>query len=384
MKLTANRAALAAALAPCARLIENRSTIAITKHVLVEASDGHITLTGSDLNTEIVSGTAADVAEEGRIAVLADKLAKAIDKAGGDLVHLSILSNGSFQIRSGATRIQVPCMSPADFPYLEANDFSPAFAMAGEDFTALMGACLPSVSTEETRSYLCGVHIHSYVPDEDGARRQISFVATNGHTMMLVRQDVEDDAPGFPALTLTAKAANEAVRLAKGAITVEASARIVRFTFASGIVMMSKVVDGVFPDYMRVLPKRAAGCVVSTEMLMAAIGRVAVADEGRENYTRIDVRGNLIVMDREVRDSASVYDEVPCEGDVNMTFALAHPYLSMVLKSLGSDMVEISYAGRGNPIGFWRATGSSSIGDATAVIMPIELKGHPPAKPLEE
>ena len=306
-----------------------------------------------------------------------------------DRITLQTAPNDRVVVRSGSSRIQVPTMDPADFPYLTASDLVPAFTLAGEDMADMIGPCLMAASMDATRAFLCGVHMHmvggSGIDAGEDTPRRLAFAAANGNIFAAVRHDVEDGV-AFTPFTLPTKAAAEVARLAKGPVRVEVSSRLVRFTFADGPVLISKLVEGTFPGYVEFTPGTDGATSIDAKLLSAAIGRLALADNGKDAYAyaRLDIRDGVMVLDRETSDRASVYEEVPCATGVPVMFASVHHYLSTGLKALGGDRIDIvaHQANReGTQLIAMRRAGSD---DAVFIAAPLKLRSMVPAKAGEE
>ncbi len=390
MKLTANRAALAAALASCARIVSRKSTIPIMQHIVVDADAEGLRLTASDMTMDVTFRVPADVTEMGSLAVLGDYLADIVDRAAPSIADISLrtLPNGRIEFRSGTSRHQIPTMDPNDLPTNSADDFADAFTLAGDDIVEMMTPCLMAVSTEETRQFLCGVYMHGVggpgVDAADDAPRQIAFAASTGNIFMIARHGIDDDAPRFAPFTVPTKAAAEVLRLAKGPVAVQSSARLARFTFDMGGVLTTKLLEGAFPNYLSFTPGTANGTTVDSKLLTAAIGRAALGDsdskDPHRHHTRLDIRDGVLVIDRDASARASVYEEVPCVTGTPTMFAVMHPHIATGLRAIGGDQVSIvaheKVSSGATPVAI-RRTGSD---DAVFIIGPVLLRSTEPAK----
>lgn len=257
---TVDRKALANALqafkATGARIIEGRNTVPILSCVLVEASRDKLTITGTDLDVMLVVELDAEGAGSGALAIDFDALQKAVKGARGDTVRLSDPGNGRAVLESAGATVRLTTRDIADFPKLR---------VAGElDLATVDGATLqkdierlaPCISTEETRYYLNGVFFHA-TQDEYG-RDVWRMAATDGHRLGRVTRDVPEGLANMADAIVPRKAcAFMRRRGLKGADSVRIGFSKSHFVMQAGTMrLVSKLIDGTFPDYSRVIPSR--------------------------------------------------------------------------------------------------------------------------------
>ena len=358
MKLAADRAVLLAALGLAARVVERRSTIPILQHVRLVAEggrDGRLSITASDLDTEIAVDVAVAVGQAGTAALpghmLRDIVAKLPD---GARVEIAVAAaSGAATISSGRALFRLQGLDPADFPAVAPWSPAARFALPGGALAALLAPVRFAISSEETRYYLNGVHLHV----EDGsAGAALVAVATDGHRLSLARRPLPDGAAALPGVIVPRKAVDEIIRLAEaagdGMVEVAVSdARLSVADAARGTALATKLIDGTFPEYRRVIPA-ANDIVVEIDraLLAAVIDRVAAVSAARHRALRLAFSGQgleISMVDRDTAGEASETLDVAVEAAVEVGFNAA--YLADCLAAVATAKVRLSLRDAGSP-----------------------------------
>ncbi len=285
MKVTLERAALLKALGHVQRVVERRTTIPILSNVLVRAGAGTLRLKATDLDLEVTEELPADVAQEGATTLPAHTLHDIVRKLpDGSQVTLDMGGDtGQLVLRSGRSRFQLQCLPESDFPDLAAGEMTHRFALPAGQLKHLIDKTSFAISTEETRYYLNGVYLHTMERDGETVLRVVS---TDGHRLARVEMAAPQGSAGIPGVIVPRKAVAEIQKLIEDPasdVTVEMSATKIRLTLGS-VVLTTKLIDGTFPDYGRVIP---AGndkmLVVPKSAFAAAVDRVSTisAERGR-------------------------------------------------------------------------------------------------------
>jgi len=255
MKVTLERNALLKSLGHVHRVVERRNTYPILANVLLKAADGKIDLRATDLDIEVTESVPAMVQTAGTTTVPAHTLYEIVRKlADGSEVRLETDGAEQMQISSGRSRFHLACLSPDSFPDLKSGAFSHNFALPAATLRELIERTQFAISNEETRYYLNGIYVHTL---DVGKASTLRAVATDGHR--LARADVEAPAgaKGMPGIIIPKKTVAEVQKLLEGVegdVGVEISDTKIRFTL-DGVVLLSKLIEGTFPDYERVTPK---------------------------------------------------------------------------------------------------------------------------------
>jgi len=254
MKVTLERNALLKSLGHVHRVVERRNTYPILANVLLKAASGALDLRATDLDIEVTESVPAMVATAGTTTVPAHTLYEIVRKlADGAEVRLET-EGEQMLLTSGRSRFHLGCLSPDSFPDLKSGAFSHSFSMPAATLRDLIERTQFAISNEETRYYLNGIYVHTL---EAGKEMVLRAVATDGHRMARAETEAPAGSRGMPGIIIPKKTVGEVLKLLEGAegdVGVEVSDTKIRFTL-NGVVLLSKLIEGTFPDYERVTPK---------------------------------------------------------------------------------------------------------------------------------
>ncbi len=257
MKVTLERNHLLKSLGHVHRVVERRNTYPILANVLLKAADGSLDLRATDLDIEVTESVPAMVGQAGTTTVPAHTLYEIVRKlADGAEVRLENEGSEQLLVTSGRSRFHLACLSPDSFPDLKSGTFTHAFSIAATTLRELIERTQFAISNEETRYYLNGIYLHTL---EVNGTPTLRAVATDGHRMARAEAPAPEGARGMPGIIVPKKTVSEVQKLLDGAeaeaeVQVEISDTKIRITLGS-VVLLSKLIEGTFPDYERVTPK---------------------------------------------------------------------------------------------------------------------------------
>jgi DNA polymerase-3 subunit beta len=293
MKLTIERAALLRSLGHVQRVVERRNTIPILSNVLLKAKGDELALTATDMDLEIVETVAAEVARAGAATAPAHTLYDIVRKLpDGSQVEIDGGDGGMITLRSGRSQFKLGCLPVEDFPQMSGTDVSHSFTVAAGDLRTLIDRSRFAISTEETRYYLNGIYLHAAKARTGGSDIPVlRAVATDGHRLARVEMPLPAGAEGIPGVIVPRKTVGEIRNLideAASGIEVAMSETKIRFTL-DGITLTSKLIDGTYPDYERVIPKDIKlTATASAPALRDAVNRVSIlADKNANNRVEL-------------------------------------------------------------------------------------------------
>ena len=310
MKLTIERSALLGALGHVQNVVERRNTIPILSNVQLVANDGRLSLTATDLDLAIVENVAAEVTLPGGTTAPAHMLHDIVRKLpDGAQVELdSATDDGRLTVRAARSNFALSCLPQEDFPVMADGDLPHQFNLPAADLHRLIEKSRFAISTEETRYYLNGIYVHA--PEDAPVLRG---VATDGHRLAQVDIALPNGATGMPGVILPRKAALEVQKLIEnddGAVEVALSDSKIRFAVGE-IVLTSKLIDGTFPDYKRVIPTgNDQQMEVDCKSFAAAVDRVATVSSEKSRAVKLEVQGSNVVVSANSPEQGSGTDEV--------------------------------------------------------------------------
>lgn len=312
MKLSIERATLLKALAQAQSVVERRNTIPILANVLVEAEGAQVSLRATDLDIEVVDRVPAMVERAGATTVSAVMLHEIVRKLpDGALVSITDdTAAGRLTITAGRSTFSLATLPKEDFPVMASSEYSSNFSAKAPVLRRLFDKAKFAISTEETRYYLNGVYMH--VATVDGGK-VLRCVATDGHRLARIDADLPDGAEGMPGVIVPRKTVGELRKLLEdddADIAVSVSETKVRFA-TPAIMLTSKVIDGTFPDYSRVIPTgNARKLEVDASEFAKAVDRVATVSSERSRAVKLSLEDDRLILSVNAPDSGAAEEEL--------------------------------------------------------------------------
>jgi len=372
MKFTIERASLLRSLGHVQSVVERRNTIPILSNVQLESADGALALTATDLDLAIVESVPATVAEEGAITTPAHTLYDIVRKLP-DGAQIDIAYSGADSrliVSAGRSRFQLACLPKDDFPVMSAGDLPHRFSLKATDLKRLIDKTRFAVSTEETRYYLNGIYFH--VTESDGTQ-MLRAVATDGHRLARVELPLPPGAAGMPGVIVPRKAIQEVRKLIEevdGEVTIGLSDTKIRFAF-DGAVLTSKLIDGTFPDYNRVIPsgndKRLS---VDGPAFAEAVDRVSIISTEKSRAVKLGLEGQRMTLSANSPDSGSATEELAIDyAGETLEIGFNSRYLLDILAQVEGESARVEFSDAASP------TIVQDPGDLSAlyVLMPMRV-----------
>ncbi|GAM97506.1 DNA polymerase III beta subunit [alpha proteobacterium U9-1i] len=315
MRLTIERSALLKALNHVQSVVERRNTIPILSNVLMSAQGDTLKLTATDLDIEISEAAPAEVERAGQTTAPASYLYDFVRKLPeGAPVKLDVSGDDPrLFISAGKSRLHLPILPAGDFPSMPSDGFETRFDVEPTELGRLIDKTRFAISTEETRYYLNGIFMHTV--QQDGAT-VLRAVATDGHRLALADSDAPKGAQGMPGVIVPRKTINELKRLLDDAADhVEVSVSLQKIRFALGdAVLTSKLIDGSFPEYARVIPKgNSKKLVLDNKVFAEAVDRVATVSAERSRSVRLAIEKDKVTLTVNNPDAGVATEDLPAE-----------------------------------------------------------------------
>ena len=372
MKLTIERAALLRSLNHIQSVVERRNTIPILANVLVEASDDGVNLSATDMDISIVESAASSAAVAGATTAPAHTLYDIVRKlpdgaqieldAGGDTDRLTL--------SAGRSRFTLATLPTADFPAMSAGDLPHIFSVPADDLRALVDRTRFAISTEETRYYLNGIYLHAVEIDSVPVLRA---VATDGHRLARVEMPMPDGAAGMPGIIIPRKTVNELRKLideCENDVQISLSDTKIRFAF-DGTVLTSKLIDGTFPDYEKVIPVGNDKLLeVDCRQFAEAVDRVATISTERSRSVKLEISDNSLTLSASSPDAGSATEEIEVSyGKEALEIGFNSKYLLDIAQQVEGDVAQVLFADGASPT----IVRDSADGSALYVLMPMRV-----------
>ena len=375
MKATIERATLLRCLSHVQSVVERRNTIPILSNVLIDADvGGGVKVMATDLDLQVVETmTVASVESGGAITVSAHLLFDIARKLpDGSQVSLE-MSENRMVVKAGRSRFQLPTLPRDDFPVIVEGELPNSFELPARELAELIDRTRFAISTEETRYYLNGIFLH--VSDE--SRPVLKAAATDGHRLARYTIDRPEGAAGMPDVIVPRKAVGELRKLLEEAldsnVQIDLSASKIRFALGGegGVVLTSKLIDGTFPDYSRVIPTGNDKLLrLDPKSFYEGVDRVATIATEKTRAVKMGLDADKVTLSVTSPDNGTAAEEIAAEYKSDgFEIGFNANYLKDILSQIDSDMVELHLADAGAPTLIRRDENSPAL----YVLMPMRV-----------
>lgn len=372
MRLTIERSALLKALNHVQSVVERRNTIPILSNVLVSAQGDSLRLTATDLDIEISEAAHADVERAGQTTAPANYLYDFVRKLpDGSAVKLDVSGDDPRLFISAAkSRLHLPILPAGDFPSMPSDGFETRFEIEPTELARLIDKTRFAISTEETRYYLNGIYFHTAETDKT---KTLRAVATDGHRLAQMELPCPQGADGMLGVIIPRKTVHELARLLEDSsakVKIGVSQTKVRFEIGN-VVLTSKLIDGTFPDYGRVIPhNNDKELKVANAAFMSAVDRVSTIASERGRAVKLNLDKNKLVLSVNNPEGGSATEEIGVSyGASPLEIGFNARYLLDIAGQLEGEEARFLLADPGSPT-MVKDTGSEG---ALYVLMPMRV-----------
>jgi DNA polymerase-3 subunit beta len=372
MKLSIERGVLLKALAQAQSVVERRNTIPILANVLIEADGNGVTFRATDLDIEVQDRAAAMVDKAGATTVSAVMLHEIVRKLpDGALVSLvDDAASGRLTIAAGRSTFSLATLPREDFPVMASSEYTTHFSAPAPVLRRLFDKAKFAISTEETRYYLNGVYMHVATGDGGPVLR---CVATDGHRLARIDAALPQGAGDMAGVIVPRKTVNELKKLLESdeaSIDVAVSETKVRFATPE-ITLTSKVIDGTFPDYTRVIPTgNTKRLEVDASEFARAVDRVATVSSERSRAVKLSLDEDRLVLSVNSPDSGAAEEELAVAyGDEHLEIGFNAKYLLEIAAQVDRENAVFMFNGAGDPTVMREGNDMSAL----YVVMPMRV-----------
>jgi DNA polymerase-3 subunit beta len=375
MKITVERAVLLKALAHVQSVVERRNTIPILANVLLAAQEGTLRLTATDMEIAVVEEiSGVQITRPGRTTAPAATLYEIVRKlpegAKVELDHAG--GDAALKLRAGRFNTDLSVLPVEDFPAMTDGKLPFGFALPAGQLRELIDRTRFAISTEETRYYLNGIFLHA--TDSAGAP-VLRAVATDGHRLARIEEPLPEGAAGMPGVIIPRKTVNEVRKLAEETqdeIAIRLSETKIRFEIGT-VHLTSKLIDGTFPEYDRVIPRGNDKILrVSKKEFAEAVGRVAAISSERSRPVKLSIDRNHLLLSASSAEQGQAQEEL--DADVvqyessPLEIGFQARYLNDITDQI-ADQVEFRFADGSAPT----VVTDSAKPEALYVLMPMRV-----------
>jgi DNA polymerase III subunit beta len=371
MKLTIERAALLKNLAHAQSVVEKRNTIPILANILITAKPDRVSFAATDMDLEFVESAAAEVTRAGSITAPAHTLYDIVRKLpDGAQVELHAANSNQVTLSAGRSNFKLGCLPVEDFPQMSEGELKYKFSLSAPDLCSLFDRTRFAMSNEDTRYYLNGLHLHATA--QNGVQ-MLRAVATDGHRLARIEMPAPQGAQGFPGIIIPRKTVQEVRKLldeVSGAVEIAVSETKIRFAF-NQIVLTSKLVDGTFPDYEKVIPVgNDKPLEVNVRAFAAAVDRVATLASEKTRGIKLSLAPGRLTISASSPEAGSASEELEAKYDAMLIdVGFNARYVLDITQQIRGDGLRLMLADGAAPVILQDVADSSGL----YVIMPMRV-----------
>ncbi len=372
MKVNIERSALLKAMSQAQSVVERRNTIPILANVLIEADGSTVSFRATDLDIEVVDRTSAMVERAGASTVAAHTLHEIVRKLpDGSVVGLvDDGTSGRLEVSAGRSNFSLATLPREDFPIMASSEYACNFTAPAPVLRRLFDKSKFAISTEETRYYLNGVYMHA---SDNGSNRVLRCVATDGHRLARVDAPLPDGAADMPGVIVPRKTVGELRKLLEDDdmnIAVSVSETKVRFATPE-IMLTSKVIDGTFPDYTRVIPMgNTRKLEVDAAEFAQAVDRVSTVSSERSRAVKLLLEDDRLVLSVNAPDSGAAEEELAVAySDDRLDIGFNAKYLLEIASQVDRENAVFLFNSSGDPTLMREGNDESAV----YVVMPMRV-----------
>jgi len=372
MKLTIERGALLRSLGHVQSVVERRNTIPILSNILIEGAKDALHMTATDMDLSIVERTPASVGQPGATTVPAHTLYDIVRKLpeGAQVEIDGATDAGQLGLRAGRARFSLATLPREDFPAVNVGELPHRFHIPAEEMRTLIDRTSFAISTEETRYYLNGIYLHAHT---QGKTKSLRAVATDGHRLARVELSLPAGAGDMPGVIVPRKAVAELRKLIEeidGAVEVALSETRISFAFAD-VLLTSKLIDGSFPDYHRVIPTgNDKMLTVDRKSFMEAVDLVATISSEKSRAVKLALKEGHLTLSASSPENGTATEELEAVyAGQPIEIGFNSRYLIDILRQIQGDNAEIALADAASPT----LMKDPANGTALYVLMPMRV-----------
>ena len=350
MKFNVNQQDLQLALGYCQGVIEKRSTLQILSNVLLDVSNSKLTITATDLDLIFVHEIKnIEVIEEGKTTTTASIMYDIIRKfPSGKKINFSLSDSSKLQLESEKSIFNLNCISPSEFPLTDENFNDNEFTINSKSLLKLLSKCKFSVSNDETRHYLSGVYLHQ---TEVESKNYLTAVATDSHRMSISKIRL-DQKIIFEPIILPKKTIFQLVSLLDsydGDVKISNLKSKIKFELNNSI-LISKLIDGKFPNYIQVIPKNNQKKLeIDLKLFLGAVDRVASVSLDKKDGVKFSLTKDALNLSVNNTNSGDGNETLSVKFEHDLGISFNSRYLIDVASQLDGDKIEILFNDTGSP-----------------------------------
>ncbi len=350
MKFNVNQQDLQQALSYCQGVIEKRSTLQILSNVLLDVNNSRLMITATDLDLIFMHKIDnIEIIEEGKTTTSSSIMYDIIRKfSSGKKINFLLTDTSKLQLESEKSKFNLNCISPSEFPLTDENFNDNEFSINSKQLLKLLNKCKFSVSNDETRHYLSGIYIHQTEVED---KKYLTAVATDSHRMSISKIRLNQNI-NFEAIILPKKTIFQLVSLLDnydGDVKISNVKSKIKFELKDSI-LISKLIDGKFPNYIQVIPKNNQKKLeIDLKLFLGSVDRVASVSLDKKDGVKFSLTKDVLNLSVNNTNSGDGNENLSVKFDHDLEISFNSRYLIDVASQLDGEKVEIYFNDTGSP-----------------------------------
>ena len=350
MKFNVNQQDLQQALSYCQGVIEKRSTLPILSNVLLDASNSQLTITATDLDVIFVHQIKnIEVIEDGKTTTTSSIMYDIVRKfSSGKKINISLSDASKLQLESEKSIFNLNCISPSEFPLTDENFNDNEFSINSKNLLKLLNKCKFSISNDETRHYLSGIYFHQTEVEE---KNYLTAAATDSHRMSISKIRL-DQKISFDPIILPKKTIFQLVSLLDnydGEVKISNIKSKIKFELNNSI-LISKLIDGKFPNYIQVIPKNNQKKLeIDLKLFLGSVDRVASVSLDKKDGVKFSLSKDALNLSVNNTNSGDGNETLSVKFDHDLEISFNSRYLIDIASQLDGKNIEIFLNDTGSP-----------------------------------
>ncbi len=350
MKFNVNQQDLQQALNYCQGVIEKRSTLPILSNILLQAENSSLTITATDLDLIFIHKlNNIEVLEEGKTTTTSSIMYDIVRKfSSGKKINVKLNESNKLHLESEKSIFNLNCINASEFPLTDENFSKNEFSIKSKQFLKLLNKCKFSISNDETRHYLSGIYIHQ---NEIEDKIYLTAVATDSHRMSISKIRLEEKIE-FEPIILPKKTIFQLCSLLDnydGDVKISNIKSKIKFELSDSI-LISKLIDGKFPNYIQVIPKNNQKKLqVDLKSFLSSVDRVASVSLDKKDGVKFNLKKETLNLSVNNTNSGDGKETLVVNFDHDLEISFNSRYLIDVASQLDGDSIEIFFNDTGSP-----------------------------------
>tara|TARA_B100000427_G_scaffold190056_1_gene157931 strand:+ start:4234 stop:5349 length:1116 start_codon:yes stop_codon:yes gene_type:complete len=371
MKVIVEKTSIFKSLSHVQNIAEKKNTLPILSNILLEARENSLILSATDMDISITDKVDCNVVEIGSTTVPAHTLYDIIRKLP-DSGEIELISNDGkiMTLRAGKSKFSLGCLPKEDFPIIEVENLENELSIDSQKFLKLIDKTRFAISSEETRYFLNGIYFHI---KNENQKNILTLVATDGHRLAKFDYNTKDNSKEIPGIIIPKKTINEVFKLLsdyEGSIKINLDSNKIVF-FIGESILISKLIDGNFPDYRRVIPKENKNkLIINRESFSLAVDRVSTIVNEKSPIIKFKLLNNVMNMSSVNNENGTATEDITTKysGD-EIEIGFNSKYVLEMINNLEDDEITLNFKDSSSPV----TAMEESNNDLIYVLMPMRV-----------